>query len=607
MRIPTLQLLAEWLKAHLQNLHHWTDPATGRIHDPFESPRRDIRGPAESGGSATALFIAASQVRRGHPEAAALLQGYCRHILERLAEKATPAADAAFLRYFALLAIGDLKAVAAQEGSPVSAGEVGALAAALCGYQDRPEEPDHTHVAAMQAGIEVLRFLHGGAADWERCAQRLSAVRRQQGASGFLNDDPAGPSASAAYHMLSMHLLAAVLSRAAGTQMPADAQEVINGAAQIVGNGYEWLGHLLANDGMIAQCGAGRYHPFAQAAGAALLAAAGVEVEDACVRRFVGWMDHHRLPANRSAGLAAPVFAVTPNLCPPALRAGFEDAATVTGCNNLAMAILADALAWWTGNLPRLALAAEAHKAFFNGARARGCYADAQIGLVCLRNRGYVLVNLRTDSRRTTPAGSLIHLRLGDDLHEKSVAPPFWADPRVSPDLPAGSVWEGPLLCPATQDAMKVVGPPTFLMQDVAAGYQPAPSCVTLQGSGPDAEWVKTVALEPTALNITWRLQTSTADQRLLAVVPCVLWDGSLQTQLRFEGAEVRASRCGRTWRMTIFDREGKPLPGGWVLTPWRSTLSTSGVTGQLRFAIADPVAPGVAIDWNIRIELVPG
>jgi hypothetical protein len=607
MRIPTVQLLSDWLKAHLQSLQHWTDPTTGRVHDPFESHQYEARVPSGSHSPATGLFVVAIQTRRGQPEAASLLQGYCRRVLELLADNTTPAATAAFLQYFGLLAIRDLKAVAAQEGSPIPAGQVDELAAALCAYRGAPEEAARTHVMAMLAGVEILRFLHSGAADWGRCIQLLNAVGHRQGGSGFLNDDPAGPSAPVAYHMLSMHLLAAAASRAAGTQMPDDAQECLRRADHIASNGYGLLGHLLANDGMIAQCGNGRYHPFAQAAGAAILAATGVEVEDACVRRFLNWMDHYRLAANASAGLVAPLFAVTPNFCPPALRVGFEDSATVAACNNLAGAILADALGWWTGELPQIAPAAEARKTFFNAARARGCHADAEVGLVCLRGRyGYVLVNLETDFRGTTPAGSLIHLRLGDDLHEKSVAPPFWADPRVSADMPAESVWEGPLLCPAAQGSSGAAYPPAFLMQGRTTGCQTAQSSIALQGSGPDADWAKTILLEPAALSITWRLQTSAGGQALLVIVPCVLWDGALQTQLRFEGAEVRASRCGHTWRMIICDRQGKPLPGSWSLPRQRGALSISGVTGQLLFPAAKEVAPGVAIDWSIRIELLP-
>ncbi len=607
MRIPTVQLLSEWLKAHLQSLQHWTDPTTGRIRDPFESHPQDVRVQAGSYGPAPGLFIVAGQTRRGHPEAAALLQGYCRHILELLADNTTPAYTAAFLQYFGLLAIGDLKAVAGQEGSPIPVGQVDALTAALCGQPNPSEAPGNTHLVAMHAGIEILRFLHGGAADWARCAQRLNAVVQRQSSSGILADDPAGAATSVAYHMFSMYLLAAVLGRAGRVQMPVDAQEPLRCADQIVDKGYAWLGHLLANDGMIAQCGAGRYHPFAQAAGATLLAAAGVEAEDACVRRFISWMEHHRLPANASGGLVAAVFGVTPNFCPPPLRVGFEDSAKVSACNNLAIAILADALAWWTGELPPIAPAAEARKSFFNAARARGCHADAQVGLVCLRSRcGYVLVNLRTDQRGTTPAGSLMHLRLGDDLHEKSVAPPFWADPRVLADAPAESVWEGPLLCPAAQDNRQAFQPAPFLMQGQTLGCQTTQSSIALQGSGSDADWAKTIVLEPTALTITWGLQTNAPGQRLLTVVPCLLWDGTRQTQLRFEGAEVRAWQCGRTWRMTIIDQEGKPLPGSWLLAPGRGMLSTSGVTGQLRFTVADPVPPGVAINWSIRVELLP-
>jgi hypothetical protein len=606
MRIPTVHLLTDWLKAHLLNLLHWSEAETGRIHDPFESHQHDARILAESYSPATALVIAAAAVRRGHPEAGVLLQGYCRRIGELLADEQTPAFTALFLQYFGLMSLADLKAVAATENPPISAEQVQAFAATVTGYCDRLDVPINTNCAAMQAGVEVLRFLHAGAADWVRCKDRLDVVGGQQSESGFINDDLAGPSMPVAYHMLCMYLLAAALSRAAGMQLPAEAQESIRCADTIVGNGYNWLGHLLANDGMLAQFGRSRYHAFAQAAGAAMLAAAGMEPEDASVRRFVSWMNHHRLPADASTGLSAPVFAVTPNLCPPMLRVGFESYAMVTVYNNLAIAILLDALAWWTGQLPPIAMAPEARKAFYNAARARGCYADVQVGFVCLRSRaGYVLVNLQTDYRASTPAGSLMHLRLGDDLHERAAAPPFWADPRVSADVPEGSVWEGPLLCPATQDVCGTVHPPAFLMQGRTLGCQSTQVSIALRGAGPDAEWAKTILLEPTALTITWQLKTSLEDQALYAVVPCLLWDGRWQTQLRFDGPEVLATRDGRTWRLIVRDREGKPLTGTWFLTPHRSTLSTSGVTGQLRFPLAGTMAAGKAVEYVLRIELV--
>ena len=82
------------------------------------------------------------------------------------------------------------------------------------------------------------------------------------------------------------------------------------------------------------------------------------------MRRFLGWMDHFRLPADAGTGLAAPVFAVTPNLCPPSLRVGYENYAMVTVYNNLAIAILLDALGWWTNGLTQIAAAPEARKTF---------------------------------------------------------------------------------------------------------------------------------------------------------------------------------------------------------------------------------------------------
>jgi hypothetical protein len=604
MRIPTLQLLTDWLKAHLQNLQHWSDPQTGRIHDPFESHQHDVGILAESYSPATALVIAAASVRRGHSEAGAFIQGYCRRIGDLLADKQTPPFTALFLQYFGLIALADLKAVAGLENPPIAAEPVQALGAALTAYRDRLDAPVNTNCAAMQAGVEILRFLHGGAADWTRCKHRLDVVSRQQTESGFINDDLAGPSMPVAYHMFCMYLLAAALSRVGGASLPAESQEPVRCADAIVGSGYAWLGHLLANDGMIAQFGRSRNHPFAQAAGAALLAAAGMESEDASVRRFVGRMEHYRLPADPGTGLRAPAFAVTPNLCPPLLRVGFESYAMVTVYNNLAIAILLDALAWWTGHLPPITAADDARKAFYNAARARGCYADAQVGFLCLRSRaGYVLVNLQTDYRGSAPAGSLVHLRLGDDLHEKAVAPPFWADPRVSAEAPEGSVWEGPLLCPASRDNGNAMPPPTFLMQGRTSGCESTQVSVALRGEGLDAEWGKTILLESAALTITWQLKTSVAGQSLIAVVPCLLWDGRWQTEFRFDGPEVLATRDGRTWRLIARDREGRPLQGAWYLAPHRSTLSTTGVTGQLRFPVAGTVAADQAIEYVLRME----
>ena len=45
--------------------------------------------------------------------------------------------------------------------------------------------PVNTNCAAMQAGVEILRCLHGGPADWSRCKQRLDIVVKQQSAGGL--------------------------------------------------------------------------------------------------------------------------------------------------------------------------------------------------------------------------------------------------------------------------------------------------------------------------------------------------------------------------------------------------------------------------------------
>jgi hypothetical protein len=42
---------------------------------------------------------------------------------------------------------------------------------------------------------------------------------------------------------------------------------------------------------------------------------------------------------------------------------------------------------------------------------------------------------------------------------------------------------------------------------------------------------------------------------------------------------------------------------GAWFLTPHRSTLSTSGVTGRLQFPVVGAVTAGEAIEYVLRIE----
>jgi hypothetical protein len=86
--------------------------------------------------------------------------------------------------------------------------------------------------------------------------------------------------------------------------------------------------------------------------------------------------------------------------------------------------------------------------------------------------------------------------------------------------------------------------------------------------------------------------------------VPCLLWDGRWQTQLRFEGSQVLATRDGRTWRLIARDRAGDPLGGTWFLTPHRSRLSTSGVTGRLQIVVAAATVAGEPVEWTLRVEL---
>lgn len=608
MRVPTELRLSQWLAAHIQNLGHWTDLASGRVLDPFESHQHDAHILAESYSPATALVAAATAAAQSSPRAAALIPGYCSRVVQILASDATAPFTALFVQYFGLLALAHLRTLATQLNPPLNLQQVDQLAGTLCTFQDRLDEPLNANCAAMQAGVQMLRQVYSCKADWARCRRQLEVVAAQQTPSGFINDDLAGPSMPVAYHMFCMYLLAAALCRLNAAGAPGEAAEVPQLADSIVTRGYAWLGHLLANDGMIAQYGRSRYHAFSQAAGVTLLAAAGTESDDATVRRYLAWMDHYRLaiegPPDSSP---SSIFAVTPNLCPPAMRVGFESYGMVTVYNNLAIAILLDAQAWWAARLPPIPGAAEARRLFLNAARERGFYGDAQTGLVRLRSRaGYVLVNLLTDYRGTTPLGSLMHLRLGDDLHEKAVSPVFWADPRIQADVPSLSVWEGPLLCDSPQDDPSLAGPPDFLMRARTVECKSTPSSLMLRCSHSQADVSRSIILEPQTLRLRWQVKANEASGRLLATVPCLLWDGLNETTLRFDGPRVLATLAGRTWQMTILDGQANPMPGQWFLSPQRSTLSTSGVTGRLVFPLAESVQAGQQIDWTIRIELFP-
>lgn len=602
MRVPTEQRLRQWLADHLQNLRAWTDGATGRVSDPFESHQHDVRVTGESYNPATALVVAAAATRQGDLDAAALPAGYCSRILALLTDENTPPFTALFLQYFGLLAGEDLRTLAARDNPPLPTEQVEQFLATLAAYIDRLDTPINANCAAMQAGVQMLRHLLTGRADWQRCRQRLDLVAAQQSGSGFINDDLAGPSQPVAYHMFCVYLLAAATARLRrAATVPPEAEETLRCAETIVTRGYAWMGHLLANDGMFAQFGRSRYHPFSQAAGVALLAAAGIDAEDACVRRYLQWMQQYRLPVG---GTGAPAFAVTPNLCPQALRVGFEPYGMVAVYNNLAMTILLDAHAWWTGELPPLAGAADAKRAFFNAARERGCHADAAVGLVRLRSRaGFVLVNLMTDYRGTTPLGSLVHLRLGDDLHERAAPPPFWADPRVQSDAAQTSVWEGPLLCESAKDVCGPAHPPPFLMQARTLECRSGPSSLLLRCTGPGADWSKSIVLEPGVLQIAWQVAIAMPGKTLFTVVPCLLWDGQFETQFRFDGPHVLAMAADRTWRLTIQDSQAQPLPGTWFLSPHRSPLSTSGMTGRLLFPLTTATTPSHLLAWTLRIE----
>lgn len=604
MRVPTEYRLSQWLTAHLRNLQHWTDPQTGRIFDPVESHRHDLRSPVECGTLATALVVAATTTRLGLGQLGPLISSYCRRITDILRDETTPPLAGLSLQYFGLLAGTQIRALAIQSQPVISSEDADSFVRALCDYQDHLEVPTSATCAAMQAGVRMLRQLHTGQTDWEQCKDYLNIVAGQQTQTGFINDDLAGPSMPVAYHMLCMYLLAAAVCRLDLASLPEQAKEPLDLANRIVTRGYAWLGHLLANDGMFAQYGHGKYHVSSQAAGVALLAAAGMEADDAAIRRYMAWMDRYRLTSEFPDGSPTSMFAVTPNLCPQAMRVGFDAHGTVTACNNLAMSILLDAWAWWTGVLPQLPGANEAHRAFFNAAREPGCFGDAQTGLIRLRSRaGYALVNLSGDFRGTTPAGSLMHLRLGDDLHERALAPPFWADPRVAADAPEQSVWEGPLLCDKAQPDCDRCGPPAFLVQGRTLECRSTPSMLILRGEGPEANWSKTIILEPPALQLQWQLALKAAGGKLFAAVPCLLWDGVNQTQLRFDGSQVQAVLAGKTWRLRILDAHNQPWPGEWYLTPYRSMLSTSGVTGRLLLPLTESIQPNQEIAWTIRIE----
>ncbi len=606
MRVPTELRLSQWLAAHLHNLQQWTEPQSGRIFDPCESHQHDAGIPAESYSPATALATVAMAARYGNQDAAALVPGYCTRIRNILASEDMPAFTALFVQYFGLIAADDLKALANTPQSPITPQDAAGFTDAVCAYTDRLDTPTNTNCAAMQAGVQMLRWSLRRQADWQRCMERLQVVASQQTDSGFINDDLAGPSMPVAYHMFSMYLLAAATVRAAADDQDAaspkssEADACLALASTIVTRGYAWLGRLLANDGMIAQYGRSRYHAFAQAAGLALLAAAGVDDEDAAVRRYLAWMDQYRTPEPTSA------FAVTANLCPPALRVGFESYATVSCYNNLTMTILLDAWRRWNSPLAPIAGAPEARRAFFAAAKETGCYGDAQTGLIRLRSRdGFVLMNLLTDYRGTTPAGSLMHVRLGDDLHEKASPPPFWADPRLQADAPAYGVWEGPLLCENPRDGCNLAAPPPFVMQGRALECNSTAGTLMLRCTGPGADWTKSLTLQPMLLKIDWQVRLTEPGQLLYACVPCLLWDGLEPTRLRFAEQYIDATSHGRTWRMTITPGEGQAFQDRWLLTPLRSLLSTSGVIGRLAFPLAQSIAAGTEISWTIRIEKI--
>lgn len=604
MRIPTALRLSQWLTSHLQNLLDWTDLRTGQIHDPFESHQLDAYILAESYSPATALVSAAASCRHGQPLLAPLIPHYCRRILDLLASPKTPPFTALFLQYFGLMAVANLKVLATQPNAPMNSQEAEEFIRILCSYTDRLDKPINANCAAMQAGVQFLRQVHSSQADWDRCNERLAVVAAQQDESGFINDDLAGPSMPVAYHMFCMYLLAAAMARLDAGALDAAGSESMARATMIVTDGYGWLGHLLGNDGQFAQYGRSRYHAFAQAAGVALLAASGMGGEDAAVRRCLTWMDHYRLSLDGQDGQPRSIFAVTTNNCPPAMRVGFESYAMVTVYNNLAMAILLDASAWWSGELRELSSAAIARRSFLDGARQRGCFGHATTGLIRLRSQaGYVLVNLRTDPRSTTPLGSLLHLCLGDDLHEKASAPPFWAEPRVQADASPVSVWEGPLLCDHTPESCSLAAIPPFVMQGRTLQCQSTPSSILLRCSGPGADWSKCIRMEPGRLEVHWQIQPNAAGQKLSAAVSCLLWDGVAQTHMWFDGPRIRATLAGASWQMTILDGKGQPLPGDWLLTSLRSTLSVSGVTGRLLFPLRETAGADASFEWTLRIE----
>jgi len=604
MHVPTEQRLSTWLTAHLQNLHRWTDPQSGRIFDPFESHQHGGAVLAESYSPATALATVAGLAHLGEPRAADLIGPYCRRITALLADESVPPFTGLFLQFFGLLAADDLKALAAGDTPGISAGQADEFIRNLCAYQVDLQEPINTNCAAMQAAVEILRHRQTGQCDWNRCAALLDLVASQQTPSGLINDALGAAAMPIAYHLFSVYLLAAGTCRADRDRLPAEAADVLAKADAIVRQGYAWLGHLLASDGMFAQYGRSRYHLFAQAAGAALLAAVQIPPDDACVRRYLAWMERHRLPAEPASGLEADLLAITPNCCPPALRVGFEPYATISVYNNLAHAILLDAARWWMQRLKTLDSAPQARRVFFEAARGRGFYGQIDCGLARLRTRdGYVLVNLQAHHRPLAPAGSLIHLRLGDDLHEKAAAPPFWADPALCTEAPHLAVWEGPALCEPSEPPNAAAVLPDVLMEGQLLEARAVQSTMALQWTGPQMDWTRTITLEPTALTLQWELDPKKAGRMVLAVVPCLLWDGRSQTTLRIDGPDVLATRTGQTWRMRILDRRNRAIKGHWYLAPDRSTLSTSGVTGRLLFCVSKATRTGRPVVYTLRTE----
>jgi len=587
--------IAAWLRGHLANLRCWTELPSGRMFDPFESHRHDADVPAESHAPATALSACCAAADVGIERPTDLISAYAARCATLFASGEGPPEVRLLVQFFGLAAAADLTAASdkvAQAGS-----QLDHLISTLAAEPAVPEAPDEPALAAAAVAAELMRLTVADEADRQLLNDALERLASAQTETGFLAGR-AGASFSSAGHMLSLYILGSAVCRTTASNQSEPVRQVCDRAAGIIARGYWWLGQMLANDGMFAQFGRGMYRLAAQAAGAALLAAAQIPHDDPCTWRYLNWMARHRTRPDETA-CAADIFSVTPNLCPPALRAGYEPHAAVVPENCLALAALLDAYRWWKNLLRPLPNAAEARKAFFEAARSHGLYVDEATGLARFRGRaGYCLLLLEAAQQTATPTAVPVHLRLGDDLHEKAEPPVFWPEPRIAGNGP-DAVLETAALKPASaaQQSAIIIGP------SQPAQCQASASLLRLSGTADQTEWTKLVLIEPNALTLDWSLTARVSGRVVSAVIPCLLWDGRHTTSLRFDGPEVSATAAGRTWRLKITDHKNKPLKGTWKLHAKRSTLSVSGLVGWLEFPVGKTTRTGRTLHWRIRIE----